>query len=62
MAKEIAEQPSVLADAIQQNLNSTRTKLEISNLGLAFSRIHRLTLIECEKAFLECNVAISWFE
>ena len=62
MAKEIAEQPSVLADAIQQNLNSTRTKLEISSLGLDFSSINRITLVACGTAFLACNVAKYWFE
>ena len=62
MAKEIAEQPSVLADAIQQNLNSTRNKLEISNLGLDFNSINRITLVACGTAFLACNVAKYWFE
>ena len=62
MAKEIAEQPSVLADAIQQNLNSTRNKLEISNLELDFSNINRITLVACGTAFLACNVAKYWFE
>jgi len=62
MAKEIAEQPSVLADAIQQNLNSTRTKLEISSLGLDFRSINRITLVACGTAFLACNVAKYWFE
>jgi glucosamine--fructose-6-phosphate aminotransferase (isomerizing) len=62
MDKEIAEQPSVLADAIQQNLNSTRNKLEISNLELDFSSINRITLVACGTAFLACNVAKYWFE
>ena len=62
MAKEIAEQPSVLADAIQQNLNSTRNKLEISNLELDFSSINRITIVACGTAFLACNVAKYWFE
>ena len=62
MAKEIAEQPSVLADAIQQYLNSTRNKLEISNLELDFSSINRITLVACGTAFLACNVAKYWFE
>ena len=62
MAKEIAEQPSVLADAIQQNLNSTRNKLEISNLELDFSSINRITLVACGTAFLACNVSKYWFE
>ena len=62
MAKEIAEQPSVLADAIQQNLNSARNKLEISNLELDFSSINRITLVACGTAFLACNVAKYWFE
>ena len=62
MAKEIAEQPSVLADAIQQNLNSTRNKLEIPSLALDFRSINRITLVACGTAFLACNVAKYWFE
>ena len=62
MAKEIAEQPSVLADAIQQNLNSTRNKLEIPSLELDFRSINRITLVACGTAFLACNVAKYWFE
>ena len=62
MAKEIAEQPSVLADAIQHNLNTSRDKLEISNLELDFKNINRITLVACGTAFLACNVAKYWFE
>ena len=62
MAKEIAEQPSVLADAIQQNLNSARNKLEIPSLELDFRSINRITLVACGTAFLACNVAKYWFE
>ena len=62
MAKEIAEQPSVLADAIQQNLNSARNKLEIPSLALDFRSINRITLVACGTALLACNVAKYWFE
>ena len=62
MAKEIAEQPSVLADAIQHNLNTSREKLEISDLELDFKNINRITLVACGTAFLACNVAKYWFE
>jgi len=62
MAKEIAEQPSVLADSIQQNLNSARNKLEIPSLALDFRSINRITLVACGTAFLACNVAKYWFE
>ncbi|MDB4838589.1 glutamine--fructose-6-phosphate transaminase (isomerizing) [Amylibacter sp.] len=62
MAKEIAEQPSVLADAIQHNLNISRDKLEISDLELDFKNINRITLVACGTAFLACNVAKYWFE
>jgi len=62
MAKEIAEQPSVLADAIQQNLNSARNELEIPSLELDFRSINRITLVACGTAFLACNVAKYWFE
>ena len=62
MAKEIAEQPSVLADTIQHNLNTSRDKLEISDLELDFKNINRITLVACGTAFLACNVAKYWFE
>ncbi|MDC0120521.1 glutamine--fructose-6-phosphate transaminase (isomerizing) [Amylibacter sp.] len=62
MAKEIAEQPSVLADAIQHNLNTSRDRLEISDLELDFKNINRITLVACGTAFLACNVAKYWFE
>jgi len=62
MAKEIAEQPSVLADAIHHNLNTSRDKLEISDLELDFKNINRITLVACGTAFLACNVAKYWFE
>jgi glucosamine--fructose-6-phosphate aminotransferase (isomerizing) len=62
MAKEIAEQPSVLADAIQHNLNSARNELEISNLEFNFKNINRITMVACGTAFLACNVAKYWFE
>ena len=62
MAKEITEQPSVLADAIQHNLNTSRDKLEISDLELDFKNINRITLVACGTAFLACNVAKYWFE
>ena len=62
MAKEIAEQPSVLADAFQHNLNTSRDKLEISDLELDFKNINRITLVACGTAFLACNVAKYWFE
>ena len=62
MAKEIAEQPSVLADAIQHNINTSRDKLEIPDLELNFKNINRITLVACGTAFLACNVAKYWFE
>ena len=62
MAKEIAEQPSVLSDAIQHNLNNTRNKFEIPDLELDFKNINRITLVACGTAFLACNVAKYWFE
>ena len=62
MAKEIAEQPSVLADAIQHNLNTSRDKIEISDLELDFKNINRITIVACGTAFLACNVAKYWFE
>lgn len=62
MAKEIAEQPSVLANAINYNLNSAGNQVLMPNLDLDFNKINHITMVACGTAFLACHVAKYWFE
>ena len=60
MAKEIAEQPVVLADALK-HYTSARGTLELPD-ALSFKGIDRVTLVACGTASYACHVAKYWFE
>ncbi len=59
MAKEIAEQPIVLADAIKHYCRGGRINLPE---GMEFGSLDRLTLVACGTAFYACMTAKYWFE
>ncbi len=59
MAKEIAEQPAVLGDALSHYLNGDQIVLPE---GLDFSGVDRLTLVGCGTAYYAAHVAKYWFE
>ncbi|WP_022703434.1 glutamine--fructose-6-phosphate transaminase (isomerizing) [Pseudorhodobacter ferrugineus] len=59
MAKEIAEQPVVLADAIKHNLMDGKLNLPAE---VDFTNVDRLTLVACGTAYYACVVAKYWFE
>ena len=59
MAKEIAEQPAVLGDALAHYLKGAALNLPA---GLDFSNLDRLTLVACGTASYACHVAKYWFE
>lgn len=59
MAKEIAEQPVVLGDALNHYIKGDRLVLPD---GLDFSGVDRLTLVGCGTAFYAAHVARYWFE
>ncbi|MCR9148984.1 MAG: glutamine--fructose-6-phosphate transaminase (isomerizing) [Rhodobacteraceae bacterium] len=59
MAKEIAEQPIVLADAINHYTGDGGLTLPA---GLDFTGVSRVTLVACGTAFYACQVAKYWFE
>ncbi len=60
MAKEIAEQPVVLADALARaGVGGVNPELR---LDLDFSAVDRLTLVACGTAHYACAVARYWFE
>ncbi|KIC39511.1 glutamine--fructose-6-phosphate transaminase (isomerizing) [Leisingera sp. ANG-M7] len=61
MAKEIAEQPHVIAEAIRHYLpveeNAVRLPGEVD-----FSQVERLTMVACGTAYYACLTAKYWFE
>ncbi len=59
MAKEIAEQPSVLADAIAHYLDEDAARVAID---IDFSGIDRVVMVACGTAFYACQTAKYWFE
>ena len=59
MAKEIAEQPVVLGDALRHYLTPEGVNLPPE---LDFSNLDRLTLVACGTAYYACSVAKYWFE
>ncbi|OAN79354.1 glutamine--fructose-6-phosphate aminotransferase [Sulfitobacter sp. EhC04] len=61
MAKEIAEQPGVLGQALQHYL-SNDGQIHLPGDGLDFSRIERITMVACGTAFYACLTAKYWFE
>ena len=61
MAKEIAEQPTVLAEALKYyHLDQSGQKAIEENLD--FSKITRLTMVACGTASLACHLSKYWFE
>ncbi|GAB4389691.1 glutamine--fructose-6-phosphate transaminase (isomerizing) [Albidovulum sp.] len=59
MAKEIAEQPIVLADALRHYCRGGRINLPAE---LDYSGLDRLTLVACGTAYFACLTAKYWFE
>ena len=60
MATEIAEQPSVLTNALGYYIQDG--KIVLPDPGLDFAQIDRLTMVACGTAFYACLVAKYWFE
>ncbi|MCV2893965.1 glutamine--fructose-6-phosphate transaminase (isomerizing) [Lentibacter sp. XHP0401] len=62
MAKEIAEQPRVLTEAIGYYLTDDATGIKLPGKGIDFTKIDRLTMVACGTAFYACLTAKYWFE
>ncbi|MBO6774684.1 MAG: glutamine--fructose-6-phosphate transaminase (isomerizing) [Marinibacterium sp.] len=62
MAKEIAEQPSVLRDAVASYLPAGADGVVLPEEELDFAAIDRLVMVACGTAFYACMVAKYWFE
>jgi glutamine---fructose-6-phosphate transaminase (isomerizing) len=61
MAKEIAEQPVVLADAIRHYVTTDGTATAFP-AGIDFSTVERIAMVACGTASYACHVAKYWFE
>ena len=60
MAKEIAEQPVVLANALAHYLGDDGLALNLPQVD--FAGVDRLTLVACGTAAYACHIARYWFE
>ncbi len=60
MAKEIAEQPAVLGDALSHYI--TEGKINIDSQDIDFTQYDRIIMVACGTAFYACLTAKYWFE
>jgi glucosamine--fructose-6-phosphate aminotransferase (isomerizing) len=61
MAKEIAEQPTVIAEAIGHYLGKSG-EIRLPDPQIDFAQVDRITMVACGTAFLACLTAKYWFE
>ncbi|WP_227270343.1 glutamine--fructose-6-phosphate transaminase (isomerizing) [Roseobacter weihaiensis] len=61
MAKEIAEQPGVIARALGHYL-SEDGQITLPGPGIDFTAVDRLTMVACGTAYYACLTAKYWFE
>ncbi|NBE09001.1 glutamine--fructose-6-phosphate transaminase (isomerizing) [Paragemmobacter ruber] len=62
MAKEIAEQPVVIADALKHYTGGGVNPALHLPEGVDFSGVDRITMVACGTASFACHVAKYWFE
>ena len=61
MAKEIAEQPTVISKAISNYVSSDDT-IAIPGVALDFAKFDRVIMVACGTAYYACMTAKYWFE
>ena len=61
MAKEIAEQPTVLGHTLANYLGDDG-QINLPDPGIDFTKTDRLTMVACGTAYLACLTAKYWFE
>jgi len=62
MAKEIAEQPTVIGETLQNYLPAGENDVNLPGEGLDFTKVQRLTMVACGTAYYACMTAKYWFE
>ncbi len=61
MAKEIAEQPSVIAEALSHYVSADNV-ISLPDPGMDFTSFDRITMVACGTAYYACLTAKYWFE
>jgi len=62
MAKEIAEQPMVIGNALRHYLSDDGREIALPAAMPDFARVDRLVLVACGTAYYACLTAKYWFE
>ena len=62
MAKEIAEQPTVVAETITHYLGASGTEIHLPEDTPDFAKFDRIIMVACGTAFYACLTAKYWFE
>ncbi len=62
MAKEIAEQPTVLGEAIKHYISADGNSITLPGKGIDFTKYDRIIMVACGTAYLACLTAKYWFE
>ncbi len=62
MSKEIAEQPTVIGEAVRHYLSANGKSIVLPDTDLDFTKIERLTMVACGTAYYACVTAKYWFE
>ncbi|MFY0597358.1 MAG: glutamine--fructose-6-phosphate transaminase (isomerizing) [Cognatishimia sp.] len=62
MSKEIAEQPTVIGEAVRHYLSKDGSNIELPGADIDFTTIDRMTMVACGTAFYACLTAKYWFE
>lgn len=62
MSKEIAEQPTVISDALSHYLCSDGAGINLPEDGIDFTAFDRIVMVACGTAFYACFTAKYWLE
>ncbi len=62
MAKEIAEQPTVIGDALGHYLTADGRGITLPDGGIDFKALDRIVMVACGTAYYACLTAKYWFE
>ena len=62
MSKEIAEQPTVIGEAVRHYLHPDTDQVVLPGAEIDFTKVQHLTMVACGTAFYACLTAKYWFE
>ena len=62
MAKEIAEQPGVIGEALSHYLSGDGREIILPGKAIDFAALDRISMVACGTAFYACLTAKYWFE